>query len=676
MPSQTTSPPVTLTVLAALWVSLSRCGGSGTPWTGCDNGKLLLERDLPSDTVYWDCPGSPWPESIQRLPTIDTAYDPEPARQVCMDKHISYNHKTPNSGAYRPVRAESGEYFYCPPQRWLNNLHHGATVLLYHPCTPLRQRLLLSTLAQLCLPDYVITPHPELNKHMPIALVSWGRTLELSTMATSDVCDWLEMTATTGFMCSNDQSRKYNLLLTKPAMQHPCGEREQQNTHIPLKTKESLKRCCEQTLSSLLSGAMEAELDSRMKAGSMKKKKEEGKNRKSRAIIREKWQNSESENERENATSHDSTSVMNQMNETSLNPIQEVQESNSMLGLSAESLAGTMNASYHPDPKEGPSHPTSEMQNQNQSLTPSPTTLLRSYLLEHTRRPDSLGSRASESKSNVESQKETESLQRSPKHSDFKHPEPKTGNGVSADRVYFEHTLTTRPEAAHVNQEHTSLIHSAKQGRKDRNKQRDKDDMKENVKYSGKDNMAGGKMEDNEVVDVEEREVEHKQTHTRTHIHHKSEQTGFDSAPKTQSESPPQSQRRLNPQPASYLSNTHDCGNCNPNGYCDCTKGSGNQGRATVLSNGFPRTPRTDEAMWAAAALGFLLILLALSVLHTRLYRHWRTPHSLYWRDPQQDYDSVADVIHRRLRIAKRRRKRGRRQECVLLPSSSSSDEQ
>lgn len=28
-----------------------------------------------------------------------------------------------HSGAYRPVGAESGEYLYCPPQRWLNNLH-------------------------------------------------------------------------------------------------------------------------------------------------------------------------------------------------------------------------------------------------------------------------------------------------------------------------------------------------------------------------------------------------------------------------------------------------------------------------------------------------------------------------------------------------------------------------
>lgn len=53
---------------------------------------------------------------------------------------------------------------------------------------------------------------------------------------------------------------------------------------------------------------------------------------------------------------------------------------------------------------------------------------------------------------------------------------------------------------------------------------------------------------------------------------------------------------------------------------------------------------RTDEAMWAAAALGFLLVLLTLSVLHTRLYRNCRAPSSLYWPESQQDYESVAGM--------------------------------
>lgn len=53
---------------------------------------------------------------------------------------------------------------------------------------------------------------------------------------------------------------------------------------------------------------------------------------------------------------------------------------------------------------------------------------------------------------------------------------------------------------------------------------------------------------------------------------------------------------------------------------------------------------RTNEAVWAAAALGFLLVLLTLSVLHTRLYRNCRAPSSLYWRESHQDYESVAGM--------------------------------
>ncbi|KTG06819.1 hypothetical protein cypCar_00005549 [Cyprinus carpio] len=86
---------------------------------------------------------------------------------------------------------------------------------------------------------------------------------------------------------------------------------------------------------------------------------------------------------------------------------------------------------------------------------------------------------------------------------------------------------------------------------------------------------------------------------------------------------------------------------------------------------------RTDEAVWAAGALGFLLVLLTLSVLHTRLYRHWRSSTSLYWHDNQQDYESVGDIIRRRLRMVGRRKRRSsqkRRQECPLLSNSSNEE--
>lgn len=617
MPSRTTSPPLTATLLAALWLSLGRCGVLGPP--RCDNGKLSLGMDLPGDAVYWDCPGTIWPESTQRLPSIDRVYDPEPAMEICMDKPISYNHTIPNSGAYRPVRAESGEYLYCPPQRWLNNLHHGATVLLYHPCSPLRERLLLSVLARSCLPDYIMTSHPQLNKHRPIALVSWGHTLELSTAASSDIWDWLETTATTiNTFGGVSQSRKYNLLLTRSAAQH---RQQHAGEHSAKIMKESLKQCCEQTISSQLSGAMETQLESSMKKEGLKLSKEEGKSRQMRAI-KEKQGDVEDENKRGNATQYNT-------NRTSISRTGDIHNYNNTLGPST----GNTEASSQ-----------SEIQNTNHGLTPSP--FVGSNMSKTRLRSDSLGLMA------PESQKSSLTLQTAAQQpSNLRNPNPSAGFIVLANGVNSEQNNTARPEA--------QAISSKNEGSA---KHRDKNSLKHSLKQKkmGRD----GTMKDNEAIDVKERELEHK----RSHSHHKSEKIGFDSVSK--SESPPlQPQHNQNPRTVSYLPN--DCDSCKAGEHCECSEGSG----AAAVNLGLPRTPRTDEAVWAAAALGFLLILLTLSVLHTRLYRHWRTTPSLYWHDPQRDYDSVADVIRTRIRIANRRRKRGRRQECVLLPSSSSSDE-
>ncbi|KAK5929162.1 hypothetical protein CgunFtcFv8_010417 [Champsocephalus gunnari] len=617
MPSRTTSPPLTATLLAALWLSLGRCGVLGPP--GCDNGKLSLGMDLPEDAVHWDCPGTIWPESTQRLPSIDRVYDPEPAMEICMDKPISYNHTFPNSGAYRPVRAESGEYLYCPPQRWLNNLHHGATVLLYHPCCPLRERLLLSVLARSCLPDYIMTSHPQLNTHRPIALVSWGHTLELSTAASSDICDWLETTATTRNTFGGvSQSRKYNLLLTRSAEQH---RQQHAGEHSAKMMKQSLKQCCEQTLSSQLSGAMETQLESSMKKEGLELSKEEGKSRQMRAI-KEKQGDVEDENKRGNATQYN-------INRTSISRTGDVHNYNNTLGPST----GNTEASSQ-----------SEIQNTNHGLTPSP--FVGSNMSETRLRSDSLGLMA------LESQDSSLTLQTAAQQSsNLRNPNPSAGSIVLANGANSEQNSTARPEA--------QAISSTNEGSA---KHRDSNSLKHslNQKKMGRDDT----MKDNEAIDVKERELEHK----RSHSHHKSEKIGFDSVSK--SESPPlQPQHNQNPQTVSYLPN--DCDSCKAGEHCECSEGSG----AAAVNPGLPRTPRTDEALWAAAALGFLLILLTLSVLHTRLCRQWRTTPSLYWHDPQRDYDSVADVIRTRIRIANRRRKRGRRQECVLLPSSSSSDE-
>ncbi|CAB1347682.1 unnamed protein product [Coregonus sp. 'balchen'] len=112
------SPPVS-TLLSGLWLCLVLSRAASSMWQACDNGKLLLGRDLPP-SVAWSCPVISWPESTtQKIPSIDTKY---------------------------------------PPQ-------HGATVLLYHPCAPVRQRDLLSVLGHCCLSDYIITPHPDLSTY-------------------------------------------------------------------------------------------------------------------------------------------------------------------------------------------------------------------------------------------------------------------------------------------------------------------------------------------------------------------------------------------------------------------------------------------------------------------------------------------------------------------------------
>lgn len=190
-------------------------------------------------------------------------------------------------------------------------------------------------------------------------------------------------------------------------------------------------------------------------------------------------------------------------------------------------------------------------------------------------------------------------------------------------------------------QNHTDRPEAQSLSFKEEVKQREMDSAKHSIKVDTaneknliKGRTADGDVKENEVVDVKERELERAQIHSAVHSHRKSESAGSDSASKSQSGDEPQQhpQAAGRSQPVS-----RDCDSCTPGEHC-----TEDQAAAAAACNGLQRTPRTDEAVWAAAALGFLLVLLALSVLHTRLYRNWRTTPSHYWRDPSQDYDSVA----------------------------------
>uniref|UniRef100_A0A3Q2DGQ1 Tumor protein p53 inducible protein 13 n=1 Tax=Cyprinodon variegatus TaxID=28743 RepID=A0A3Q2DGQ1_CYPVA len=376
---------------------------------------------------------------------------------------------------------------------------HGAFVLLYHPCSSLRERRLLSGLARSCLPFHIVTPHPQLSRDTPVALVSWGRTLELSTLASSDVCDWLQTTQSLKNVDGRTPSAVYNLLLTRSAglqrLEPSEGTEVRTSGEISVNSfkndeKMNLKKisfsCCQRVISALLSGTTGAE--PAMKPGSWKRFKEGRKNREIRAAIGEKQ------------------NLINRANETANDADQIDRIGAAEAAAAAQNHSGSSGTASHslPGLSDPNRTPPSEVRKQ-QASTSAPTS-----------RPGS----------------EIDSPQ-----------------------------------------------------------------------HEGTDSVRGG---------VEERS-----------------DTERDPAPG--GEPPPHRNTKSGSASESQAETRQNCSAC-------VRSGAGS--RAAALNVALQRTPRTDEAVWAAAALGFLLVLLTLSVLHTRLYRHWRTSPSLYWHNPHQDYDS------------------------------------
>ncbi|XP_050785241.1 tumor protein p53-inducible protein 13 isoform X2 [Gopherus flavomarginatus] len=93
-----------------------------------------------------------------------------------------------------------------------------------------------------------------------------------------------------------------------------------------------------------------------------------------------------------------------------------------------------------------------------------------------------------------------------------------------------------------------------------------------------------------------------------------------------------------------------------------------------------PQQPHAgvEEAAWAASALTFLLVVLTLAVLYTRLHRKFHKNQSLYWAPSDAGQEPLAAILKRWLLLAHgRHKKRQRPQQRRLLlqgPSSESSD--
>ncbi|XP_059370303.1 tumor protein p53-inducible protein 13 isoform X2 [Carassius carassius] len=394
-------------------------------------------------------------------------------------KSFGHSHRR---GPYRPVEAESGEYLYCPPQRWLHNLKIGALVFLYHPCVSAEARRSLAGLARSCLSHYILTPHPWLSQHRPLAVVSWGRSLEMSRI-TLGVCDWLFAISSDISLTNTSQRAKYNLYLTKPApMDKPENTSQEMSKVERLKF---LKNCCMETLSLI------------------EVQRTRGRTRKSRMVVKQ--------------------------------SLKEVELKDDV-------------------------KPESAKLNHTDTLLQNHTKKMASFSV-----------------------------------------------------------LTV-----------TQSLSSAKNNSKTTEKQLPQNNVTKRHEY----------------------------------------QTDRKTQKKTMAES---KKHRIKTDTKAQRSGS-ECGELGQCGISDSSKsphlGGPLRGERIPIQ-------RTDEAVWAAGALGFLLVLLTLSVLHTRLYRHWRSSTSLYWHDDQQDYESVGDIIRRRLRMVGRRKRRSiqnRRQECPLLSNSSNEE--
>ncbi|XP_051891679.1 uncharacterized protein tp53i13 [Pristis pectinata] len=174
-------------LLLLLWALLAEARAR---WAPCDTGKFKLQVDLPP-VEELTCPGPTWalPELV--IPSLAKIYPEQKATHVCMDKQIVYNMRIPNSGMHRPNWAVYGEYLFVPAQRWVHNLQCGGIAFLYHPCTHPSLKEELSLLARACVYKHIITPHLNLTQERPLALVAWGKSLEMSEVNLAEAVSWL-----------------------------------------------------------------------------------------------------------------------------------------------------------------------------------------------------------------------------------------------------------------------------------------------------------------------------------------------------------------------------------------------------------------------------------------------------------------------------------------------------
>ncbi|XP_017490449.1 PREDICTED: uncharacterized protein LOC108378655 [Rhagoletis zephyria] len=136
------------------------------------------------------------------------------APSKCLNETINYDTALPTYGAFRPIPPKYGSYTYLPAQRWVSSLSRGAIVMLYHPCAYSGQVKLLQDTLRACLYRHIITPTQALSPERALALLAWGKSLEMSVVDENLVVDFIRQNAGKG---PNVPSKQQNISKTYQA---------------------------------------------------------------------------------------------------------------------------------------------------------------------------------------------------------------------------------------------------------------------------------------------------------------------------------------------------------------------------------------------------------------------------------------------------------------------------
>ncbi|XP_005997050.1 uncharacterized protein TP53I13 [Latimeria chalumnae] len=664
----------------------------------CDDGKSHIEVDLPPSEEY-TCAGPHWllPED---LPSVERTYYEQPMIHLCMNEAIVYNETIPNSGPHRPKWAKYGEYIYLPPQRWIHNLEHGGFAFLYHPCVHQSLKEDLSLLARACLYKHVITAYGRLSQERPLALVTFGKTLEMSRVKLSEVVDWLRNNVNRAHESEMLDDGDYEYL-------HIRGtELRSDKTICPSRRLKLLKEDFEGATVQLVKKHLPPEASGSKKDSSEAKRFTLGSKRRPRNLRSS--ENGMKQVPRaptpppaggtspawlgESTLQENSSTYQGEDKTSELGIGLKLQKSVAIRTLAREVKGTAVSPSKgkaNVKRQEGEEVRTGQTKlgallktlsggvSQQEKLEPRSSNTSQGFLTPGVAAQYDQSSRVADSGiSKPEQNGEVNGTAAHEAHSD-------TDNSLHNENQKTSATQTRQgavvPEQALPGNStvergqggaagNVSNIHITPEG--DR---WPKNEMNQTLDLVG---PSGG-----HVVETSQRK-----------------DVGFPEAKAAENEAPGRGNSSTAKSSAPGKENGSGSAKCtcqnggnaaaNTSGSSHAHQAAAQKGAAVEgqLSQdrhpalgkgreGYIPTPRTEEAVWAAAALTFLFVVLTLSVLYTRLYRKFRKSESLYWA-PEHHLDghnSVADIIKRRLMGKGRRKKVNsyRKRKTVLYENLS-----